>query len=224
MACQICGKPSGFYPLCNSCFKLRDEGKLDKCEECGKWFYKGKPCSCSKSAAVVKEPPKSESESSELKCIICGENSNGKHFCYNCYQKYKGRSVDIRITHCTDVEIIDEYGNRKIKTKDGRFVRSLSEKIILDYFFDHYIRIVYEKTIPYVNEKGENAELHPDFYLQDYDLYIEFNGLTNKTYLKKTDYVNKIYQSKGYNVVILNQDDMNDIEGSLGKVLEKYRK
>ena len=224
MACQICGKPSGFYPLCNSCFKLRDEGKLDKCEECGKWIYKGKPCSCGKSKTVVKEAPKSESESSELKCIICGENSNGKHFCYNCYKEFKDHSVDIRITNCRDTEVIDKYGNRKIKTKDGRFVRSLSEKIILDYFFDHYIRIVYEKTIPYVNEKGENAELHPDFYLQDYDLYIEFNGLTNKTYLKKTDYVNKIYQSKGYNVVILNQDDMNDIEGSLGKVLEKYKK
>ncbi|ODS41821.1 MAG: hypothetical protein MSIBF_00130 [Candidatus Altiarchaeales archaeon IMC4] len=37
MVCQICGEKSGFYPLCRECFKLRDEGKVTKCQECGKW-------------------------------------------------------------------------------------------------------------------------------------------------------------------------------------------
>ena len=132
--------------------------------------------------------------------------------------------MDIRITNCRDTEVIDRYGNKKVKTKDGRFVRSLSEKIILDYFFDHYVRVVYEKTIPYINEKGENAELHPDFYLQDYDLYIEFNGLTNKTYLRKKEYVNKIYSSKGYKVEILDSNDINDIECTLEQVLQRHKK
>lgn len=172
---------------------------------------------------IVKEPPK-EDISSELTCIICGENSSGKHFCIKCYHEYKDHSVDIRITNCRDTEIIDKYGNKKIKTKDGRFVRSLSEKIILDYFFDHFTRVVYERTITYTNNKGENAELHPDFYLPDYDLYIEFNGLTNKTYLRQKDYVNKIYKEKNYNVVILDSNDINDIEGTLDKVLEQYKK
>ena len=35
MACQICGAKSGFYPLCKDCNKLKDEGKVTKCEECG---------------------------------------------------------------------------------------------------------------------------------------------------------------------------------------------
>ena len=48
-------------------------------------------------------------------------------------------------------DIKKETFEYKIKTKDGRFVRSLSEKIILDYFFDHFTRVVYEKTIPYIN-------------------------------------------------------------------------
>ncbi|MBR2335007.1 MAG: hypothetical protein IKA62_02140 [Clostridia bacterium] len=160
----------------------------------------------------------------ELTCIICGEPSNGKHFCLKCYHEYKDHSVDIRITNCRETQIIDRYGNKTIKTKDGRFVRSLSEKIILDYFFDHCTRVVYEKTIPYINEKGENAELHPDFYLFDYDLYIEYNGLTNKSYLKKKDYANKIYQAKGYKVEILDANDIGDIEGTLDRVLEKYKK
>ena len=225
MNCKICEKPSGIYPLCSACFKLRDAGKVTKCEECGEWHYSDKPCKCTKTTpkTVTKEPPKDET-SSDLTCIICGEPSNGKHFCLKCYKEFKDHSVDIRITNCRDTEVIDRYGNKKVKTKDGRFVRSLSEKIILDYFFDHFTRVVYEKTISYVNDKGENAELHPDFYLTDYDLYLEFNGLTNKTYLKKKDYVNKIYASKGFKVVILDSNDINDIESTLDKVLEEHKK
>ena len=37
MTCQICGTKSGFYPLCKKCFKLKDEGKVSKCEDCGIW-------------------------------------------------------------------------------------------------------------------------------------------------------------------------------------------
>ena len=66
--------------------------------------------------------------------------------------------------------------------------------------------------------------MRPDFYLLDYNLYIEYNGLTNKSYLKKKDYANKIYQSKGFNVEILDYNDIGDIEGTFGKILEKYKK
>ena len=43
MVCQICGAKSGYYPLCKNCFKLRDEGKITKCEECGIWKNDTKP-------------------------------------------------------------------------------------------------------------------------------------------------------------------------------------
>jgi hypothetical protein len=43
MVCQICGAKSGFYPLCKDCNKLKDEGKVTKCEECGVWKKDTKP-------------------------------------------------------------------------------------------------------------------------------------------------------------------------------------
>ena len=229
--CPICGEPTNVYMgktrkdrLCRKHGMQANKGELVQCPDCKEWNNAEEICSCKKttSKTVVKELPKDNA--SELTCIICGEQSNGKHFCLNCYKEFKDHSVDIRITNCRDTEIIDKYGNRKIKTKDGRFVRSLSEKIILDYFFDHFIRVVYEKTIPYINEKGENAELHPDFYLQDFDLYIEFNGLKNKTYLRKKDYVNKIYSSKGFKVEFLDSDGINDIECTLEQIFERHKK
>ncbi len=43
MVCQICGAKSRYYPLCKNCFKLRDEGKIVKCEDCGIWKKGAKP-------------------------------------------------------------------------------------------------------------------------------------------------------------------------------------
>lgn len=43
MVCQVCGAKSGFYPLCKDCFKLRDSGKITKCQECGIWKNDSKP-------------------------------------------------------------------------------------------------------------------------------------------------------------------------------------
>ncbi len=233
--CPICGEPTRVYMgnarkdrLCGKHADMLKAGELNLDD-------KGRYIKTAVKQKIEDDLPdwlktertsdnKEKESKSDLICIICGEPSNGKHFCLKCYHEYKDHSVDIRITNCRDTEIIDKYGNKKIKTKDGRFVRSLSEKIILDYFFDHFTRVIYEKTIPYTNNKGEDAELHPDFYLPDYDLYIEFNGLTNKTYLRQKDYVNKIYKEKNYNVVILDSNDINDIEGTLDKVLEQYKK
>lgn len=217
--CAICGKPSGMYPLCNACFKLRDIGEIVKCEECGTWHKVDEPCNCED---VIEDFEDEEEVTGQ--CLLCDNDAGPYLFCKSCYHKYKDRSIDIRITNCRDIQIIDEYGNKTRKTKDGRKVRSLSEKIIIDYFFDHFVRVVYEKTIPYINEKGEDAELHPDFYLPDYDLYIEFNGLTTKSYLRKKDYVNKIYQEKGYKVEILESQDLDDVEAAIEKILSKHKK
>lgn len=236
LRCPICGEPTNVYfgkarkdGLCYKHGKLENNGELKKCDKCGKWYETLFGCGCKISK---KEKPESNklwgtltsNNAEELVCIICGEPSNGKHFCLKCWGKYKDKSIDLRITHCNSTQILDEYGNKTKKAKDGRFVRSLSEKIILDYFFDNYIRVVYEKSIPYTNDKGEEKELHPDFYLKDHDLYIEFNGLTNKTYLKMKDYVNKIYQEKGLKVEILESKDIDDIETTMEKLLSKYPK
>ena len=232
LVCPICGEPTNVYMgkarkdrLCKKHGKMRNDKLIDVNDD-GFFFEIAtgtilNPPKPEKKPEAVKE---TKNSADELTCIICGEPSNGKHFCIDCYKKYKDRSIDIRITNCRDTQIIDEYGNKTKKAKDGRKVRSLSEKIIIDFFFDNFIRVVYEKTIPYINEKGESAELHPDFYLPDYDLYIEFNGLTNKSYLKMKNYVNKIYQEKGYKVEILESQDLDDIEGTLGKILERYKK
>jgi hypothetical protein len=43
MRCQICGRYSGYYPLCKECNRLKEEGKVTKCDECGIWKEGNKP-------------------------------------------------------------------------------------------------------------------------------------------------------------------------------------
>lgn len=206
--CQVCGKGTRFnFPLCKDCNDLKEQGKIVQCTDCGKWNDKDVICDCKK----VKEENKEIKQDNELTCIICGKPSNGQHFCFKCWNKYKDHSIDIRITNCKETQILDNYGNKKITCHDGRKVRSRAEKIINDFFFDHRIRVVYEKEIPYT-ENNETKILHPDFYLPDYEngLFIEYNELTNPKYKKSKEYTQKIYNNLGYNILVLTDEDIDN--------------
>lgn len=80
--CAICGKPSGYLPLCNACFKLRDEGKVIKCEKCGEWNSIEVPCKCTAIKYTVLPTEGFD------KCVSCGIATIGYAFCRECWQKY----------------------------------------------------------------------------------------------------------------------------------------
>ena len=98
MVCQICGKKSGFYPLCFDCNKLKEDGAITKCESCGKWKKNTKPLcyDCwSKENKSAKEKSFNKG-SMETECEICGNNSNGKPLCRDCYEM----SLEGLLTKC----------------------------------------------------------------------------------------------------------------------------
>ena len=128
--CQICGKTTKFnFPLCKDCNELKEQGKIIQCADCGKWNVKDVVCECKKAKEVKSE--------SELTCIICGEPSNGKHFCLKCWGKYKDKAIDIRITNCKETKVLDQYGNLTIECDDGRKVRSRAEALISNFFYNN---------------------------------------------------------------------------------------
>ncbi len=210
--CPICGEPSylvyGKYPrkdkLCSKHAKDLYDGKLLLCDKCGQWHYADKPCKCDETLAATPKEIKTVSH-----CLICGAESNGYHFCKNCYAKYKDHSVDIRIKNCSEVEILDEYGNKTFKCMNNVIVRSRAEVTISDWLFAHNILVVYEPDFFY-KENGETKILHPDFYLPGFDVYIEYCELTNKPYLKKKEYTQKIYADNNAKVIIMDDNDIED--------------
>ena len=165
------------------------------------------------------EDQETKAKTTELNCLLCGENSNVKHFCLKCYNKYKDRAIDVRIINCKDIEIIDAYGNLQYKCEDGRKVRSKSEKIISDFLFKYGIRTIYEKTVYYYPNEKETITLHPDFYLPDYDCYIEHNGMNTKSYKANKEKTEEMYKTLGYKVIVTTETDLADIEAKLKPAL-----
>lgn len=197
--CQICGKSTKFnFPLCTDCNNKKEQGLICQ-DENGKWTVKEEP-----------KKPATEDKSSELTCLICGKPSNGKHFCLDCWKEYKDKAIDIRIKNCQETEILDKYGNKTNKCLDGYFVRSRAEVMISDWLYNKGKRVSHEPEFYYKNEKGETKELHPDFYLPDYDIYIEYCELQTKPYLKKQDYVMKIYKENNKKVLIMTNKDIDN--------------
>ena len=236
--CPICGQPTFLvynkHPrkdgLCYMHSKMLFNKEIEQCENCGKWHNTNEPCECEKIKEKQEEANneneeeiEQENTESELTCLLCGKPSNGYHFCLDCWKKYHDRAIDVCISFCREAKIIDEYGNRNKKTKDGHFVRSLAEREIANYLFDHRVRVVYEQSITYTNEQGEEKALHPDFYLPDYNLYIEFNGLNSNYYLEMKNYSSKIYEQLGLTVETIQADDINDLELTIARILKKYK-
>ena len=212
LTCPICGEPTRVYMgnarkdrLCGKHADMLKTGDLILGED-RRYTVKGE----------AKPEPKAEpvAVASDLTCIICGEPSNGKHFCIKCYHEYKEKSIDIRITNCKEIKILDQYGNLTIECDDGRKVRSRAEALISNFFYNNKIRSVYERTI-YYKENGEDKTLHPDFYLPDYDIFIEYNEIKKKSYLKSKEYTQKIYNQLGFKVIIMDDQDLNSIAGCL---------
>lgn len=211
--CAVCEDNAfGYYPLCKTHLAMNKTGEVFKNDN-GEWTLKNKKIDVINKFKKIDELYNKQ-EDSDLNCIICGKSSNGKHFCIDCWNEYKDKSIDIRITNCKEVQILDQYGNLTIECDDGRKVRSRAEALISNFFYNNKIRSVYEKTI-YYKENNEDKTLHPDFYLPDYDMYIEYNEIKKKSYLKSKDYTMTIYKKLGYNVIIMDDKDLNSIAGCL---------
>lgn len=201
--CQICGKNSGIYPLCKEHLEMKNQGLVIKNEATGKWAIK-------------------ETNNSNSKCLLCGSpTTNGNLFCKEHYFKYKDKTITVTIKNLKDFNIIDEYGNRDVKTANGMFVRSQQEKIIYDELYSRGIRCEYEKVEFYKDANGDTKELHPDFYLPDYKLYIEHWGYENtkdKKYIEEKQFKEKIYKEKNLKIAGTSSEDIKDIKKAIDRI------
>lgn len=75
--------------------------------------------------------------------------------------------------------------NKSYTSLNNIEVKSISEKTIANFFFIHNIKFEYEPLVGWVDESEEDKEYHPDFYLPDYDIYIEHWGLNEKLQVPK---------------------------------------
>ena len=229
LICPICGEPTNVYMgkarkdrLCKKHGKMRNDKLIDINEE-GLFFEIATGALLNPPAKASKkvEEPKHEAKNGadELTCIICGEPSNGKHFCVSCYHEYKNRSVDIRLKNLKFETMLDDYGNLKYKCEDGRYVRSLQEQSIANTLWNLDIKYIYEEKVYYYTDEENAKTISPDFYLPKHNLYIEHIGFTSKKHDSITQYKQKIYDEQGKNVIFTSPENLQDFKDFIKKKL-----
>ena len=111
-----------------------------------------------------------------------------------------------------------EYGVKSVTIK-GEEVKSIAERKISDYFVKNNINYVYEREA-----KGKflffNYQISsPDFYLPDYDVYVEYWGLvdaddswTRAQYVKNMKRKMAIYYQNNIKFISIYPDDLKNLD------------
>lgn len=117
----------------------------------------------------------------------------------------------------------DDYRKRfpsPYRCEDGDWVRSKAEREIDNFFYKHRIWHIIEEVY---YKKDSDLKYYPDFYLPDYNLYLEYFGGTDSEYLFKREAKIATYRSD-YSIrfeYLTFQDDTR-IEERLKEICHKY--
>lgn len=67
---------------------------------------------------------------------------------------------------------------KKLTTLNGERVKSIEETKIANFLFMHGVNYEYEKLYPFESDDPNRKAYRPDFYLIDYDIYLEHFGVS----------------------------------------------
>ena len=78
-------------------------------------------------------------------------------------------------------------------TIQGETVKSLEEVMIANFLYLNGVKYTYERAYPYEPGDRYRKQYRPDFYLDDYDIYLEHFGITSDN---KVPWLNEIEEKK----------------------------
>lgn len=107
-----------------------------------------------------------------------------------------------------------------IRTKDGHWVRSKSERDIANFLFDNRIAYQYERPVTI-----GGVEIRPDFYLPDVGagIYLEHFGiLYDSRYRQLAESKLALYKHANLSVIVTDEKDALDMDAALRRKLGRY--
>lgn len=170
-----------------------------------------------KAIEIIREAVRIAEEQAVHLCQRCGvkvatdefarsQKAFQRVYCDNCFDEkfIERRNFDMK------VEL-----NKTIRANDGTLVQSRGERRIAEWLAARGIVYRYDERFRII----DGYAIRPDFYLPEYDLYIEYWGMDTTDYkigmLKKQ----KLYQSTGKKLVSIYFQDFAHIEDVLAKKL-----
>lgn len=158
-----------------------------------------------KNGLVIKEQIPGYDVITINKCSLCGEKIKPNQIrCSECEQLYKMQTMQEQIP-------------RAKKCTDGCLVRSIGEVLIDNWLYSNNIKHQVEKKIPIPQLK------YCDWYLPDYDVYIEFWGDIHTKYPEARKIKEKLYQKNKLKLVNIEPEDTDNLDEILKSKLKLNR-
>lgn len=141
--------------------------------------------------------------------FLSGMERFGKPYCRHC--------LDERLLESKNFELVVE--NAKVRrTEDGTSVQSKGERRIADFLASRRIAYVYDERYRVAGD----VTIRPDFYLPEFDVYIEYWGMDTPEYVANMKKKLFLYQRAGKKLISISFRDFADIESILEEKLARY--
>ena len=133
----------------------------------------------------------------------------GKPYCLHC--------LDERILESKNFELVVDDAKTK-RTEDGTAVQSQGERRIGDFLSQRRIAYIYDERY----RMAGDVRIRPDFYLPEFDLYIEYWGMDTPEYVENMKKKLFLYQRAGKKLISLSFRDFDQLEAILEEKLSRY--
>ena len=133
----------------------------------------------------------------------------GRPYCLHC--------LDERILESKNFELVVNDAKTK-RTEDGTAVQSQGERRIGDFLSKKRIAYVYDERYRIAGD----VRIRPDFYLPEFDLYIEYWGMDTPEYVENMKRKLFLYQRAGKKLISLSFRDFDRLEEILEEKLSRY--
>jgi len=138
-----------------------------------------------------------------------GIDRYGKPYCFHCLEE----KVHEDAVFETDVE-----SAKRLRTVDEVTVQSKGEKRIGDWLAARGIAYRYDERMIVAG----GVRIRPDFYLPEFDLYIEYWGMDTPEYVENMRHKRILYQRERKKLVSLSYRDFDRLEELLEEKLARY--
>lgn len=140
---------------------------------------------------------------------LASMNAYGHCYCRHCADEIALESQNF--------ELMVEDAKRK-RTQGGTAVQSRGEKRIAEFLERE--RIAYSYDARY--RVAGDVLVRPDFYLPEFDLYIEYWGMDTPDYNRNMEKKRFLYQRAGKKLISVSWRDLENVEDVLREKLSRY--
>jgi len=138
-----------------------------------------------------------------------GIDKYGKPYCYHCFEEKTHEDARFE----TDVEAA-----KRLRTTDEVAVQSQGEKRIGDWLAAKGIAYRYDERMVVAG----GLRIRPDFYLPEFDLYIEYWGMDTPEYVANMRHKRILYQREKKKLISLSYRDFDRLEQLLEEKLSHH--